>query len=404
MSEKLLIVFDADMPVAVVEVLASDMRIHSRIMLEPGASRDLEMPPGQAVLRVRMPDGEVVTLEEVTRPIMRISRGQLLAPRQAVSPLRLAEVDELTVIERSNHGAARHRRRARPEANVQGGGRPLGARAHKHIAQFPSEGLNDVVGDMEVAFETGARIRLTGAPLARAATKPRGVKYLMDQSADVASRPFVLSWSDGGGAAVEITLPASTSEIDVRWIKTRGRPRLSVLARTRSPHADAILGFLASGDMYSARALTEWVDQAEWADSKVLSDPYSSTVAAFLLLRLREFGRMKEWIRQVADRFEFLADACVIWAWQLVHLRRGETIEAKKYFFKACDRPLPVYSEGLRLLLDGLCLYSHEGDERRRALMARAARATTDAPVIYRTSGREGEPRSIPTVDVHFAN
>ena len=64
---------------------------------------------------------------------------------------------------------------------------------------------------------------------------------------------------------------------------------------------------------------------------------------------------MQDWARNLASRFDFLADDCVIWA-QLINQQPSSADEISKYLLMAMDRGLPVYSGGLRLLTDGIRL------------------------------------------------
>jgi hypothetical protein len=156
---------------------------------------------------------------------------------------------------------------------------------------------------------------------------------------------------------------------------------LDLRLRGSSPAADAILCYIQRGDMYSAQAMEEWIDEAE---SMVLtddSDPYSGTVGAYLLLRLRRFDRLREWTREIADRFEFLPDGCVLWAWQLLQTHPDRAREAREYLLRAAARGLPVYTDGLRLLLDGLQMMGEAAAGERERISAEAGDVIWSAPL-----------------------
>ena len=64
MTSHLNIHFADDMPAAAVEIVAPDFEIVSRIMLENGRTKTVEVPSEASFLRVHMPTGQIVTLED----------------------------------------------------------------------------------------------------------------------------------------------------------------------------------------------------------------------------------------------------------------------------------------------------------------------------------------------------
>jgi hypothetical protein len=80
----------------------------------------------------------------------------------------------------------------------------------------------------------------------------------------------------------------------------------------------------------------------------------------------------------------------VVWAWQQIHTSRGSTPEARDYLLRACERGLPVYSEGLRLLLDGLLLLGRAGIEAHRRMMGLAVNVMWTSPLVTRLESEPG--------------
>jgi hypothetical protein len=68
-------------------------------------------------------------------------------------------------------------------------------------------------------------------------------------------------------------------------------------------------------------------------------------------------------------------------AWQLIHQSTSQTSEIRDYFLKAAARGLPVYTEGLQLLLDGLRLLGDEGQAAREDILKQAGVVVWDSPV-----------------------
>lgn len=88
----------------------------------------------------------------------------------------------------------------------------------------------------------------------------------------------------------------------------------------------------------------------------------------YLLLRLRRFDLMKDWTRNLANWFEAMPDGAVLWAMQSL-LEHKDRDAARRYLAIAIQRGLPVYTEGLRLLVDLLSRL----EPRDSALWARVA-------------------------------
>ena len=182
---------------------------------------------------------------------------------------------------------------------------------------------------------------------------------------------------------VEIRVPGNARRVWVRAdvLNQQSTVSFSIRIQTSSDAADTIAGYLQRGDLYSAEAMVDWVEQAQDMMFAKIEDPYAAAVGAYLLLKLRRFSQMHAWARNVADLFPFLPDGCVIWASQLMQQSQPDPVEIRKYLLEAVKRGLPVYSEGLRLLTDGLRLMGQDGAEAREKVKAAAGVVVWDSPV-----------------------
>src|SRR5205823_6015043 len=61
----------------------------------------------------------------------------------------------------------------------------------------------------------------------------------------------------------------------------------------------------------------------------------------------------------LADWFNWLPDGAIIHAWQLLQ-QKNETTLARERLLQAVGRGTPVYSQGLRMLIDGLDLFASD--------------------------------------------
>jgi hypothetical protein len=188
---------------------------------------------------------------------------------------------------------------------------------------------------------------------------------------------------------------------------------ISVRLATREPIADTILSYLERGDVYAAEGMVRWIEEAHDMLEGKMRDPYAAAVGGYLLLKLRRFDLLRNWVRNLANWFPFLPDGCVLWAWQQIHQNPSNENEIRSYLLQAASRGesditrgLPIYSQGLRLLLDGLSMLPDDGEAREAAARLRdiSGAVLWDSPL---TAGsklhRDSFTRSSPIIyDVSF--
>jgi Bacterial RNA polymerase, alpha chain C terminal domain len=184
---------------------------------------------------------------------------------------------------------------------------------------------------------------------------PDSVRYRLQ----LGHRQYALQVGGPGVPWVLICLPAAGSiDVVVRPLRGEASPPLELIAVSSNTAADALLGYLSRGAVPAAASLVE--DQQELATlllHQKVHDPYAAAVGGYYLLRIGEIERrMQRWPANLSDWMGWISDGPIIRGWQLLRgtssHRRGET--ARGRFLEAIERGLPVYTEGLRLLIDGL--------------------------------------------------
>lgn len=140
-----------------------------------------------------------------------------------------------------------------------------------------------------------------------------------------------------------------------------------------NPLATAMLGYLASGQLDSANIVApELLEQARNLFQEKMGSPEGAAVAGYFLLRVGQQEILGDWPANFANWFDRLPDACVIHAWQL--LRRPGVPDrdlARSRLIQAVNTGIPSYTEGLRLLFQGLQAFVSEepnNDELRACL------------------------------------
>ena len=148
---------------------------------------------------------------------------------------------------------------------------------------------------------------------------------------------------------------------------------LEVVVSSGQWRLEALLNLLRKGDVDTARDLATNLNVvAEDLLYSKVRNPVGAAVGGYFLLRTRDLDRLHDWANNLADWFPWMADGLVIHAWQLILQAStdkadtaGPIATARGRLIDASNRGFPIYSEGLRLLRDGLLLFHRKakGDD-----------------------------------------
>lgn len=192
-------------------------------------------------------------------------------------------------------------------------------------------------------------------------------------------------------------------EIGPPWIASLPIPWLPTLGRGDSPaeitimlHAERenqepkfalilrdwlmgpLLGYLESGQMGIVDTMLEqFLDNAESLLRQKVQNPYGAAAGALTLLKLQAYERLHDWPYNLASWFPWLADGAVVAGWcGLLGIppndeasSRFDGASPRNLFLAAASRGVPVFTESLHLLVEGLkrCLAAaqreHETDK-----------------------------------------
>jgi hypothetical protein len=396
-SGELTIKFASDMPTAAVDVVSPDLEILKRVMLSPGRSASVLAVPDASFLRVHLPSGQVVILKDPGNLEREVSLQKIQRPvLESPSLVDEGEGSSLSEIHRYYRDLQIYSPTS-GEASAPVLEDPVLLHPHSRTIVDATVRLN----------RRGEYIPGEGFP--------REARWQLP--CDARQTPLVLTIGFGGqlDTRLDLRLPGSAERIwtradRLRFDEFRDGPdvNFSVRIATSESSADTIASYLQRGDLYSAQAMLQWIDEAEELLFKKWTDPYAAAIGAYLLLRLKQFNRMHDWARNLANNFDFLPDGCIIWAWQLIHQHPHNENEIRKYLSMAVDRGLPVYSEGLRLLIDGLRLMGSDSAAARNNLIKSTQFVVWSSPF---TALLTVEPGTLPTTisdtalfDIAFAN
>jgi hypothetical protein len=153
-------------------------------------------------------------------------------------------------------------------------------------------------------------------------------------------------------------------------------PKLITSTVIRDPVFGAVIGFLASGDQPSAANVTnELHDGAKQLLFDKLGNPYAAAAGGYVLLStyrhvdppnpsVRKEPEWFRWTKNLMDWFPWLPDGAIINGW--LHLQRGRDVDTKTArgcFLTAAQRGVPIFTAGLKLLVQGLTILDYSSKD-----------------------------------------
>lgn len=134
--------------------------------------------------------------------------------------------------------------------------------------------------------------------------------------------------------------------------------RLAVAVQDRM--IGTVLGYLATGELPAAAVL---VERARDMLFQKMANPLAATAGAYVLLAsklLDEPEPWHGWIKNLNQGFPWIPDGAIQYAWLCLQQQDADLDVARGALLEGYRRGLPYFSRGVRLLMDGLTLFSNE--------------------------------------------
>jgi hypothetical protein len=384
-SSTMRIRFAPDMPVAAVEVLSPDLQTITQVALGPGGETSVEVPSEASFIRIHLPSGRSVTVRHSGDLNYVVSKTALEGRRERTTSRRISRPPKTFQEVRGYH---QFRSFAKQASMAATGSNFPPELFGTDLEEVVMGGVPVLPGGVRVEWNPSltGRLSLDGRELA-ITPAPQELPYTLRVTAN--------------STRLVVSLPGSLDAAYVRVDEVPASGRVvSIRVSTRSDTADTMAAYLTRADYYAAEAMAPWADQAGLMLHAKGENPYAAAVGAYLLLRLERYDLMRDWARNLANWFPFLPDGCVIWAWQSIRERSDEE-EATKYLLEAAKRGLPLYTEGLRLLSQGLLLSGEPGREALAKLDRATGHVLWSSPFVARLEGSPSD-NSPTTFDVDY--
>ncbi len=313
-----------------------------------GQGLDLEVPKGKYVIRLMMPSGEIITEradvgDEVA--VIQLQPADVSPHESVASGHHLygrapSELSDSTGISK----APRHEK-AQPKLRAW---RQQPTADSSNERWFADDAPGKVSEDTFVAA-TDQHLRGAATVFCR-----EGVLNWLQVQCDPYPTRFVAL---PGIRYVHVTVR------DNEQLATSPDP-LTILVRSRNERADGILHYLSRGAFADAEiAGTDFVQMAEALVSDKLVDPFGTAVGGYLLLRAEPLQQFNRWIAKLDTIMSWLPDGAIIHAWHLRQQLKPDMALFRDRLLEADRRGLPLYTQGVRLLVDGLRLLNRMNEK-----------------------------------------
>jgi hypothetical protein len=188
-------------------------------------------------------------------------------------------------------------------------------------------------------------------------------KYSLDLALE---SQYLLQMGGPNAAWRLIALPPSPGRVElVVHLAAQGNEidgNIEVAIGSGDTFAETLLRYLALGNVDAARTIgDETIRRAEEMLRSKMANPFNATVAGYFLLKINAYDRLHDWVNNLSNMFPSLPDGPIIHAWQLMLQPNVPNVRtARMRLLEATRRGIPVYSQGMRLLIDGLQIFAEE--------------------------------------------
>ncbi len=286
------------------EVIGEDMQVKLVKPMEIGKTTELTLEPGHYLVRAYLPSGETLSTQ-----------------------MEVGEDRRVTVMMES----------ARPSPSPDLDQPPP-------FLLFLWEHDPSVTGRLgpfrQIPFPEASRPQGVGTPRKLSPAREIEIPLTVGQ--------FCLQVEDPGRKLAKfVALPPADPvkvQIDGSQFQGTDADRLKVSVRGTNPGAESLLTYLSRGAFEAARTVGGAVlDDAEMNLQRKGKDPSGAAIGGYFLLRAEQLDRLHDWTGNLAERFPWLPDGCVIHAWHLLKQEESDPKRARKRLLEAEQRGLPEW-------------------------------------------------------------
>lgn len=164
--------------------------------------------------------------------------------------------------------------------------------------------------------------------------------------------PYLLQYGHELFGVQNTVLPPGTITIHMLYIDAPGDRADQIVfdIDLSDSIAESIVAFLQNGQTDRANLMASAVLNFETASG---ADPLAAIVGCYFLLKARRLDVLERWLKTLPDVSQRMPDAWIIRGWWLIQSQSKNIEEIESVFTTAAVYGLPVFTEGLRLLVEG---------------------------------------------------
>lgn len=189
-------------------------------------------------------------------------------------------------------------------------------------------------------------------------------------------RQYLVQKSSSGGTLICLPTPWTTpfgqAEVELLFKKNSVASMPDVAMTIGDPMINSVLGYINTGAIQKAAELVDFNNARDMLFDKV-SYPFTATVGGYLLVfginrkaYLSESDNWKAWVKNLDKWFRWLPDGALLHAALYFVLKGVDRDEAYEALMRGCDRGLPFFTFGLKLMVDALRFFARDGDAKAR--------------------------------------
>ncbi len=185
-------------------------------------------------------------------------------------------------------------------------------------------------------------------------------------------RVYLLVRSARGAQLIALPAPwtANGEEIEIQLLLDRRaecqRPEFALTIA--DPMINSVLGYAANGAVHEAAQLMDFATARKLLFHKI-SSPLAATVGGYLLLLGLDRSAYRahaddwqQWLDNLCYWFDWLPDGAVLRAAKYFVLGDKDRDGALEALMLGFDRGLPFFTFGMRLMIEGMRRFAHEGE------------------------------------------
>jgi hypothetical protein len=183
--------------------------------------------------------------------------------------------------------------------------------------------------------------------------------YVWTQTSGGSAQYSVLPvpWYFYYGEEVDVQVCIDTKAVQSQYSKNYDRlHRISIVAEDQ--FLASIIGYLGKGDLPAASSVLKTAEHMLFGKR---TNPFAAAAGAYVMLSqedLTVYAYWHRWIDNLHKFFDWLPDGAIQWAWLKLADPNSGLKEIRDCLMEAYWRGLPYYSAGVKLLLDGLTIFS----------------------------------------------